>query len=110
VQRTSQTPVFADGISFWWVWPRETDYPAANLQTGQLTGGTYQWPAGLNALTIPRHGSKPNSITTNQRARDKLPGAINVSFYDGHVATVPLENLWQLEWHRDWTPVKRPGL
>jgi prepilin-type processing-associated H-X9-DG protein len=49
-------------------------------------------------------------VSTNQPQRGKLPGGINVSFYDGHVALVPLEGLWQLEWHRDWQSVKRPGL
>jgi prepilin-type processing-associated H-X9-DG protein len=40
-----------------------------------------------------------------------LPGAINVSFYDGHVEQVKLERLWQLSWHRDYVPPpKRPGL
>jgi prepilin-type N-terminal cleavage/methylation domain-containing protein/prepilin-type processing-associated H-X9-DG protein len=107
IAHPSQTPVFADGVAFWWVWPRETDMPASNLQTGQ--GAYYPW--GMNAVTIPRHGSRPNYVPTNQRPQDKLPGAINVAFYDGHVAQVRLENLWQLEWHRNWqTPARRPGL
>jgi prepilin-type N-terminal cleavage/methylation domain-containing protein/prepilin-type processing-associated H-X9-DG protein len=91
ITHTAQTPVFADGISFWWVWPTETDLPASNLQTGQPLG----W--GMNMVTIPRHGSRPSSVPTNQRPQDKLPGIINVAFYDGHVALVRLENLWQLE-------------
>ncbi len=109
IAHTSQTPVFADGISFWWVWPRETDLPASNLQTGQAGGGFSPW--GMNMVTIPRHGSRPSSVPTNQQPKAKLPGGINVSFYDGHVAQVRLENLWQLEWHRGWqAPAKRPGL
>ncbi|MGO8929488.1 MAG: prepilin-type N-terminal cleavage/methylation domain-containing protein [Limisphaerales bacterium] len=106
IAHTSQTPVHADGISFWWVWPRETDLPASDLQTGNPTS---EW--GMNMVTIPRHGSRPTSVPTNQRPQDKLPGSINVSFYDGHVALVRLEDLWQLEWHRGWqAPAKRPGL
>ena len=106
IAHTAQTPVFADGLTFFWVWPRETDLPASNLQTGYPLG---EW--GMNMVTIPRHGSRPNSVPTNQRPVDRLPGSINVAFYDGHVAHVPLENLWQLEWHRGWqTPPKRPGL
>ena len=106
IAHTAQTPVFADGLTFFWVWPRETDLPASNLQTGYPLG---EW--GMNMVTIPRHGSRPTSVPTNQRPADRLPGSINVAFYDGHVARVPLENLWQLEWHRGWqTPPKRPGL
>jgi prepilin-type processing-associated H-X9-DG protein len=105
IARTSQTPVFADGVAFWMVWPRETDVPASNLQTGSPV------EFGMNMVTIPRHGSRPGSVPTNQRPQDKLPGSINISFYDGHVALVRLENLWQLEWHRGWqAPARRPGL
>jgi prepilin-type N-terminal cleavage/methylation domain-containing protein/prepilin-type processing-associated H-X9-DG protein len=106
IAHTSQTPVFADGLAFWWVWPKETDLPASNLQTGYPLG---EW--GMNMVAIPRHGSRPRTVPTNQLPHDRLPGSINVSFYDGHVARVRLEDLWQLEWHRGWqTPVKRPGL
>ncbi len=108
IRHPSQTPIFADGVSFW-LWPREDDFPASNLQTGQITGGYGPW--GLNELTIPRHGARPNHIPTNQRPQDRLPGSINISHYDGHVALVRLENLWQQEWHRDWqAPKKRPGM
>ena len=63
----------------------------------------------MNLFTIPRHGSRPNRIPTNQILRAPLPGGINVSFYDGHVRFVRLEDLWQLEWHQDYKPpTKRP--
>jgi hypothetical protein len=65
----------------------------------------------MNMVTIPRHGSRPRSIPTSQPPGAKLPGSINVSFYNSHVARARLEDLWQLEWHRNWqTPLKRPGL
>jgi len=100
--------VFADGIMFWQAWPTETDLPASNLQTGEVHGPS-RW--GMNMFTIPRHGSRPSHVPTNQRPNDRLPGGINVSFYDGHVAAVRLEGLWQLDWHRDYKPPpKRPGL
>jgi prepilin-type N-terminal cleavage/methylation domain-containing protein/prepilin-type processing-associated H-X9-DG protein len=102
----SKTPDFADGIEFWYCWPEETDLPAVNLQTG---GPWYGW--GMETLTIPRHGSRPTQVTTNQSPKQRLPGAINISFYDGHAALTPLESLWQQEWHQGWkTPRKRPGL
>ncbi len=115
VTRPSQTPVFADAIHYWWMWPRATDLPASNLQTGQTGAGGqagaggYTW--GMSMLTIPRHGSRPSRIPTDQRPQDPLPGAVNVSFFDGHTEQVRLERLWQLEWHRDYQPPsKRPGL
>ena len=110
IGHTSQTPAFSDGVAPWSVWPTEKDLPASNLQTGDIGQNNY-WYLGMDLLTIPRHGSKPSRVPTNQRPQDRLPGAINISFYDGHVSLVALENLWQLEWHRNWqAPAKRPGL
>lgn len=88
----------------------ETDLTATNLQTGVWTTALDQ-PLGMATLTIPRHGSGPVQVPTSQPPSAKLPGSINLSFYDGHVATTPLESLWQQEWHKGWvTPKKRPGL
>ncbi len=65
----------------------------------------------MNQLTIPRHGSGVGHASTNYPSSVPLPGAINVSFYDGHVEQVRLERLWSLYWHKDYVPpVKRPGL
>jgi prepilin-type N-terminal cleavage/methylation domain-containing protein/prepilin-type processing-associated H-X9-DG protein len=105
IQNAAQTPVFSDGVGFWWNWPMETDLPASNLQTGE----GYPW--GMNMLTIPRHGSRPANVPTSWQPRNRLPGSINISFYDGHVGLVRLEDLWKQEWHRDYhAPARRPGL
>jgi prepilin-type processing-associated H-X9-DG protein len=65
----------------------------------------------MSAFAIPRHGSRSSRISTNHPPNVKLPGAINIAFYDGHVETVKLERLWQLSWHRGYLPpAKRPGL
>jgi len=104
----AQTPGFADSVSFWDVWASENDLPAPNLNTGGDPSGN-DWK--MDVVTIPRHGSRPSSLSTNQPPAVKLPGSINMSFYDGHAAQMPSENLWQQEWHRGWqTPIKRPGL
>ncbi len=105
--RPGQTPVAADGVDEH-AWPRLTDLPATNLVTGD---GPQRLGMGMNYLTIPRHGSRPCSVPTDFPPQSNLPGAINSSFYDGHVQQVPLEQLWQLYWNRgDARPVKRPGL
>jgi prepilin-type processing-associated H-X9-DG protein len=109
VARSSQTPVLADGVTFWWVWPKATDLPAFDLETGRNRGGGFG--LGMSWLTIPRHGSRPARAPKEHSPQERLPGAINVAFYDGHAGLVPLERLWQLEWHRDYqAPAKRPGL
>ena len=53
------------------------------LNTG---GGTGEW--GMDMLTIPRHGSHPSSFPNYQPPQIRLPGSINMSFYDGHAAPV----------------------
>jgi prepilin-type N-terminal cleavage/methylation domain-containing protein/prepilin-type processing-associated H-X9-DG protein len=109
IQDSSRTPVFADGLHYWCVWPQATDLPASNLETGRGPSGG--WTYGMSLLTIPRHGSRPSPVPVKFDTRILLPGAINVSFYDGHVEQVKLERLWQLSWHRDYVPPpKRPGL
>lgn len=68
----------------------------------------------LNAMgcfAIPRHGNRPRSPPSDWPANRLLPGAVNMAFYDGHVELVKLDNLWQLNWHKDYLPpAKRPGL
>lgn len=99
-----KTPFFADAI---WVdaWPLETDRPARNLFNGDKFSG-----GGLSRIAIPRHSATVAVAARNFNPKDTLPGAVNVSFADNHVEAVKLENLWSLDWHKNWeTPAKRPG-
>jgi prepilin-type N-terminal cleavage/methylation domain-containing protein len=117
IQNPSRTPVFADGVSpSWWgaggpgTGPRAIDYPAKNLAFGGIPVSGQPW-WGMSTFTIPRHGSRPSNISTNFNPANKLPGAIDVSCYDGHVELVKLEDLWKLTWHKNYAPLpKRPGL
>jgi len=80
------------GESFYWIGPVGPLYP----------------PAGCE---IPRHGERPRNIPTAWRSSQRLPGAVNVSFFDGHAQLVPLEQLWPLYWSKDCQPLpKRPDL
>jgi prepilin-type N-terminal cleavage/methylation domain-containing protein len=116
----SLLPLFADSVSFDAVWPLATDLPARNLVTGRDNPAAGYWVSenlrytggsGIAALTIPRHGSRPNPVPADFDPQNPLPGAINISCYDGHAETVKLERLWQLYWHKDYQPpAKRPGL
>jgi prepilin-type N-terminal cleavage/methylation domain-containing protein/prepilin-type processing-associated H-X9-DG protein len=121
LDQPASTPVFADGVlgagnlGIWSgseIWqlgfhgPLATDLPAVDL----VAGGSW-WDGGMAIFTIPRHGSRPSNFPTNHPPNAKLPGAINVAFYDGHLETVKLERLWQLYWHKGYEPpAKRPGL
>jgi prepilin-type processing-associated H-X9-DG protein len=65
----------------------------------------------MGAVALPRHGSRPNPLPSEWPSDKPLPGAVNVSFFDGHGELVKLDRLWQLYWHKDHQPpAKRPGL
>jgi len=103
IPKPSLTPMFCDAM---WpdLWPMETNAPATDLYYGQLTGG------GMGRCTISRHGGvNPSRAPQNFDTRQKLPGAINIGFADGHAELVKLEDVWKLYWHLDWqTPAQRP--
>jgi prepilin-type processing-associated H-X9-DG protein len=108
IQEPSQTPVFADAVYIWAVWPRAADLPATNLRTGEQDG---RYVPGMSMITLPRHGSRPSQAPEDQSPSARLLGAINLSFFDGHAERVKLDSLWQQKWHRDYKPpARRPGL
>ena len=101
IQKPTLTPVFFDEN---WVdaWPKETDKPYNNLYTGQPFAVS---PDQMGRCTIARHGSRSASRAPRQfSTKDKMPGAINMGFADGHAELVKLEDLWKYYWHLDWQP------
>jgi prepilin-type N-terminal cleavage/methylation domain-containing protein/prepilin-type processing-associated H-X9-DG protein len=98
-------PMFADSI---WVdaWPSADDPTPKNL-----TGDPIDLNGGMGRLAYPRHGSTRGPFSKNHPQEQPLPGAINVCLADGHVELVKNDDLWKLEWHKNYqVPVKRPGL
>lgn len=107
IRRPASTPTLADSV---WVdaWPELNDRPARNLYTGD----NFAQP-GMSRIAIPRHGGRPKSeaAISNWPSAVRLPGAVNVAFADSHAELVPLEKLWSLTWHKEFTPrARRPGL
>jgi prepilin-type N-terminal cleavage/methylation domain-containing protein/prepilin-type processing-associated H-X9-DG protein len=83
--KSSSIPILCDGI---WQdgWPQESEGPPAaprTILTGDKNGN-------MTRVCIARHNG----------------AHINVVFVDGHATTVALQDLWTLDWHRDW---KRPN-
>jgi len=112
VREPSRTPVFGDGVEtwFWNTWgpagPMATDTPG-DLVFGYTPSNNFSF---MQFFAVPRH-ARPRTVPTNYPINQKLPGAINMVFVDGHAETVKLERLWQLYWHRNYVPPqKRPGL
>lgn len=114
VQHPSGTPVLADGVLSGATVPTASDLPASDLVSGSSTSSgpfVAPSPTGMGNFTIPRHGSRPSNVPASFPPSARLPGAINSSFFDGHVEQIRLERLWDLYWHLDYVaPAKRPGL
>ena len=65
----------------------------------------------MQRCLIARHGTSPaDSSIRKVDIKQRLPGAINLSFADGHAELSRLENLWNYQWHLDYFPPSvRPG-
>ena len=120
ITRSSLTPMFADGM-YYNAWPSPTDLPSTDLYLGDtpfVNAGYYSgygfghdiYP-DMKTMTIARHGSRPASTAPlNVGITQRLPGIIDLAFYDGHVEKSPLENLWNYYWSANWVvPNPRPG-
>jgi prepilin-type N-terminal cleavage/methylation domain-containing protein/prepilin-type processing-associated H-X9-DG protein len=103
IQYPSLTPFVGDAM---WVdaWPEAADRPARNLYEGDGVAG------GVGRYCIARHaGRGPKAAPRRVEPGAPLPGAVNMSFMDGHAETVKLDKLWDLYWHNGYVPpVTRP--
>ena len=117
----SQTPEFGDGV---WpdAWPNNSsasvdlpNYGSAhiNLYTPGIgpSTGTGAGSAPIARFMIARHGSTgpgsaPKALFV--QATTIIPGRIDLSFADGHVETVLLNNMWQYYWSGNSVPQAHP--
>jgi prepilin-type N-terminal cleavage/methylation domain-containing protein/prepilin-type processing-associated H-X9-DG protein len=103
IDQASVTPFIGDRVGLYG-YPRASETAPSNLFDGDAGKGGHMSP-----FCIPRHGSRPSSAPNPWPPNGRLPGAINIGFYDGHAELLPLEGLWQLYWHRGYTPTMRPA-
>ena len=96
IRQPSSTPFFCDAM---WrnQWPMLSQKPASNLAEGSTEN------AGFSRITLTRHGNiSPGQEFRPSNSEDKMPGAINVVFADGHSEPVRLNDLWSLTWHKKY--------
>ena len=96
ITRPTETPTFFDAI---WpdTWPKVTDKPYRYLSTGSVN-------SGLGRCSIARHPAKPAEAVQGK----PVPGAINMSFADGHVTRRKLQDIKNVVWHVGYTPISDP--
>jgi prepilin-type processing-associated H-X9-DG protein len=92
------TPVFVDSI---WpdTWPQESDVPATDLYLG---GGANA--GALGRISIARHPLTHVTVANGQ----KLPGALNMSYADGHAGRLPLQQMKMVLWHQNYVVSGNP--
>lgn len=102
--RSSETPFFADCI-----WMEVFPFGADSLPNPyNLYKGQWMVQAWMGRCAIPRHGSAPAAAANRSfDSSQRLPGAINVGFTDGHAAKIKLEDLWLLFWNARDKPQSR---
>lgn len=121
IPHPAQTPEFGDGI---WVdcWPiniagsADTANPTGGLFINLYTGGVGLTGPGyvngcISRMLIDRHSSlAPAGAPQSVRATGPavIPGAINLSFADGHAEYVKLNNMWQFYWSGNSIPQGHP--
>lgn len=103
VENPSLTPVISDGIQ---VFPPANPDFVDGLQPPTWVYGTplIGTGQGLPFTAIARHGSRPSPIPKQWADKQRLPGAINLGFFDGHTEQVQLERLWSLQWFNGYQP------
>jgi len=107
VTKPAQTPLFCDQI-YVSAFPLEADRAPSDLYTGQSQPVGWQ-RLGMGCCTILRHGGPTANNSVPYASGQPLPGAINMSFADGHAQLVKLPQLWTFYWHLNWNPAQVTG-
>ncbi len=85
VSLASEVPFIGDAIRLD-SWPQPTDKGPVDLNFSLAVGGPQD-----------AQGNNMGRWVTNRHGR-----TTNVSFMDGHAASVPLRDLWKLRWYQHW--------
>jgi hypothetical protein len=97
VTQPALTPSFMDAN---WpdTWPTKNDKPPTDLYKGSVS-------TALGRIMLARH-----PVMRNARAvsNEKVPGAICMSYVDGHAAKLPLQKIKTVIWHRNYEPIEDP--
>jgi len=115
IQQPSITPEFGDG-NYADCFPNNNPGLVDTYATADLYhGDNVQHPAGqpgnspIGRYLLARHGSSaPGAAPRATSMTSPLPGAINLSFADGHVELAKLSKLWSFKWSATSAPQSQP--
>jgi prepilin-type N-terminal cleavage/methylation domain-containing protein len=101
VKNPSLTPAFADGI---WIdcWPCTGDLNGAtvDLYNGGSGNCICSGGGGVGRMMIGRHGGgPPHSASRNVVSPARIPNKDNVAFFDCHVESVYLNDIFRYNWN-----------
>ncbi len=93
IAQPALTPFFMDAI---WpdTWPVITDLPPPDLYLGNVN-------SALGRVCITRHPLQKKARAVNGSI---VPGAIEMSYVDGHAGRLPLQKLKSVYWHNGYVP------
>lgn len=106
IHQPSLTPVVQDSVILSFYAIPDDDLP--NGTTWAWSADAYRYSAETGAMgfaQVARHGSRPAKLPVRWAPRQRLPGAANMGFFDGHAELMPLRRLRQLIWHYGYDPV-----
>jgi prepilin-type N-terminal cleavage/methylation domain-containing protein len=103
VSSPTTVPVLADAVE-WDSFPFESQGPSKDLYNGNPEVGK-----DMGRYSIARHaGHAPGPLTISSSVG--IPGSVNMLYYEGHVSTTRLSDLWSQNWHANWvTPGTPPS-
>jgi prepilin-type processing-associated H-X9-DG protein len=97
ISQPALTPFFQDAI---WpdTWPLASDLPPNDLFLGDVN-------SSLGRVCLARHPVMGNAKSASGQ---RLPGAMNMAYADGHSGKIPLQNLKSVIWHKGYQPIYDP--
>jgi prepilin-type N-terminal cleavage/methylation domain-containing protein/prepilin-type processing-associated H-X9-DG protein len=104
IRNAAETPVLSDGI-----WPTAWIKSTDNIMGGGNNSLIYSLYFSASTAPNPPGGGMQIGNDWRRIMVARHGFAINVAFADGHAATVPLPDLYQLKWHRGWNPLNLPA-
>jgi prepilin-type N-terminal cleavage/methylation domain-containing protein/prepilin-type processing-associated H-X9-DG protein len=101
IHNPSLTPVIQDGVL-----PGDHPRPGNDVPNGTTwaSDNSVDYYGGMGHVEVARHGNRPATLPKKWLPKQRLPGAVNNGFFDGHAELTPLSRLRQFIWYYNYDP------